>query len=67
MKPMRLSSILRGAPFGAHLRMSDHIHFVIAGQKAPTGPARSGRPDDKLRAVLTSNVPAIHAFACRYF
>jgi hypothetical protein len=27
------------------------LYFVIPGQKAPTGPARSGRPDDKLRAV----------------
>ena len=40
------------------------VSFVIAGQKAPTGKralragraiARSGRPDDKLRAVLMQN------------
>jgi|ERR1044071_1291910 len=35
---------------------------VMAGQKAPTGP-REARPDDRLRAVFTSSVPAIHVFS----
>jgi hypothetical protein len=34
--------------------------FVIAGQKAPTGP-REARPDDRLRAVFAPLDPAIHA------
>lgn len=52
--------ILRGAPFGAHLRMTDHVTapsilLVTTGQP---GPPRNGRPGCKLHPVAHADVPA---------